>query len=628
MPPRLTPIAPQRLYTQVWVRGGSLCYALDHPMEGAALSEMFRGEAPLGYAPPEDATVRVGTMLAKKCRILDGSDVLVKPGAIAYRMAAAVVLRVPSPMAANRRYTVALADGTVCSIRERDMKDKTFLTDTRPAAGLFVEHEAGLAGGPAAVATNAAASPSEDAVECPVCLEAYNDHGRRRVTCFACKKSVCRACAGQSIVTNTDQAPQCIHCKCELTRAFIYENLGRTFVEGRLRRHRKHLLLQSEEARVPETMALVPSYREMLRTKSEWKRRPTVATRRAMQQANTEYWRQRHDQFGGEGNRSARERVQFTRRCPKEGCRGFLDRSWHCPVCDELTCRHCHEFVGDARAMREHTCDPQTRLSAEAIEKETRNCPSCAVAIYKISGCDQMWCTQCHIAFSWRTGRRVHGRVHNPHFFEWQRNQAPEEQAIPRQVDVGGVPPTYVITTCLRSAIFNMNQARSSTSTRSKNVAALYINHFRTTFESFIHLTYHDIENLRISIAQASNHTDARLKYLVGETTRKQFTTLLLRRNNRLSVRREELHVLELVSTVVTGMLQSVAQSPRNTIHELVCCTQKIQQILRFANERFDEISRLYGGCEIYMFPETRREFSLKWGEELSLRVRRRPRGG
>ena len=55
------------------------------------------------------------------------------------------------------------------------------------------------------------------------------------------------------------------------------------------------------------------------------------------------------------------------------------------------------------------------------IKKETKPCPSCATPIFKIQGCDQMWCTQCHIAFSWRTGMRVNGVIHNPHFYQWQR---------------------------------------------------------------------------------------------------------------------------------------------------------------------------------------------------------------
>ena len=61
---------------------------------------------------------------------------------------------------------------------------------------------------------------------------------------------------------------------------------------------------------------------------------------------------------------------------------------------------------------------------AELIKKSTKNCPKCAVPIYKISGCDQMYCTECHIAFSWRTGEIDNGTIHNPHYFQYQREIA------------------------------------------------------------------------------------------------------------------------------------------------------------------------------------------------------------
>ena len=47
------------------------------------------------------------------------------------------------------------------------------------------------------------------------------------------------------------------------------------------------------------------------------------------------------------------------------------------------------------------------------IKKETVKCPNCATPIYKISGCDQMWCTSCNIAFNWRTGRKIKGIIHH-----------------------------------------------------------------------------------------------------------------------------------------------------------------------------------------------------------------------
>jgi hypothetical protein len=32
-----------------------------------------------------------------------------------------------------------------------------------------------------------------------------------------------------------------------------------------------------------------------------------------------------------------------------------------------------------------------------------------------------MWCTQCHVAFDWRTGYIETGRIHNPHYFEFKK---------------------------------------------------------------------------------------------------------------------------------------------------------------------------------------------------------------
>jgi hypothetical protein len=30
-----------------------------------------------------------------------------------------------------------------------------------------------------------------------------------------------------------------------------------------------------------------------------------------------------------------------------------------------------------------------------------------------------MWCTKCHIAFDWKTGERVRGVIHNPHYHDY-----------------------------------------------------------------------------------------------------------------------------------------------------------------------------------------------------------------
>ena len=118
-------------------------------------------------------------------------------------------------------------------------------------------------------------------------------------------------------------------------------------------------------------------------------------------------------------NNNNNERQSIGRPCPKENCRGFLSSQWKCSVCDMWTCPECHQLKGFTRDAH-HTCNPDDVATAKLLNSDTKPCPSCRTPIHKLVGCDQMWCTQCHTGFSWRSGA-IQTRVHNPHFFEWQR---------------------------------------------------------------------------------------------------------------------------------------------------------------------------------------------------------------
>ena len=101
--------------------------------------------------------------------------------------------------------------------------------------------------------------------------------------------------------------------------------------------------------------------------------------------------------------------------CGVFGCRGVQDAFGKCTICLMSTCEFCHERKDDV-----HVCDPGVLQSVSTITATCKPCPVCKVYISKVDGCDQMWCTKCKYAYSWKTGQLIKetSTFHNPHYFE------------------------------------------------------------------------------------------------------------------------------------------------------------------------------------------------------------------
>lgn len=137
-----------------------------------------------------------------------------------------------------------------------------------------------------------------------------------------------------------------------------------------------------------------------------------------------------------------REKRTFVRPCPANDCRGFLSTAWKCGICENFTCPHCHEVKGKSRDAP-HVCLQENVETAKLLAKDTKPCPNCGIRIFKISGCSQMWCTECHTAFCWSTGEIERGNIHNPHYYEFmRRNQGRDgrQQREIRDIPCGGLP--------------------------------------------------------------------------------------------------------------------------------------------------------------------------------------------
>ncbi len=139
-------------------------------------------------------------------------------------------------------------------------------------------------------------------------------------------------------------------------------------------------------------------------------------------------------------NKKKTVRFKWSQPCPGESksceggehqsrsCNGFLNDKYECPICENKYCKDCLVIFPKVKPLDEegkvieHVCNEELKETVKMIRKESKPCPSCGEFISKISGCDQMFCTSCGTAFSWKTGQKELGVIHNPHAHQFFQN--------------------------------------------------------------------------------------------------------------------------------------------------------------------------------------------------------------
>lgn len=237
-----------------------------------------------------------------------------------------------------------------------------------------------------------------------------------------CGFVACTACV-QRWLLDSSQEQHCMQCKLVWTRKFMFENLNRKFVKSTYKKHREEQLLEKEISLLPATQLVVERQLRVEILEGE------LNTYMAECRARVNDLQRKITALKTGVVVDANAPVKFVRQCPGVECRGFLSASLKCELCGARACGECRE----KKASDDHVCNPDVLLNVQSMAKDTKSCPKCSASIFKTDGCDQMYCTACHTAFSWRTLRIETGLIHNPHYFAHLRAAAGGQ--VPRNPD-------------------------------------------------------------------------------------------------------------------------------------------------------------------------------------------------
>jgi hypothetical protein len=378
--------------------------------------------------------------------------------------------------------------------------------------------------------------------ECSVCCF----YKTRIIKCVYCSYVSCHDCNEKYILDSINK-PHCMACKKEFSSAFLYGNFSKVFITKRYKAHREKLLYEKEKYLLPATQPEVEKIFKKEKMYDEISNIRKLINELKIQEDNLRY-SITHLDAGGSIDEKDEKREVYICPCPKNDCRGFLSSRYKCGICDTQACSDCREIKND-----NHVCDPNIVESVNEIKKTTRNCPNCKTVIFKIAGCDQMFCTQCHIAFCWKSGKIERGMIHNPHYFEYLRTNG-EIPRNPNEERCGGLPNIMFINDHSFNFVLDPQVLR-----------------FGVLYKVFSHLLsaiYRQVRHIRAAEMHGlpttmDNHSnmDLRIDFLLKNLSEDEFKIKLQRREKDRNKKLEYREVLDMYVNVMQDLFYELERT-------------------------------------------------------------------
>jgi hypothetical protein len=368
-------------------------------------------------------------------------------------------------------------------------------------------------------------------------------------------------------------------CGREWTRKYISSVFPSSFINGKLKKHKEQVLFDSERSLLPATQPIVE--RRIKIEDSQHKRGEILEK---IQILRTQQYQLQNEIWRLQNNRDPIERAEFVKPCPDSECRGFLSTQWKCGLCQKWSCPQCHEIKGMERDIA-HTCNPETVATVALLSADTKPCPSCHTQIFRVSGCDDMFCTNCHTGFNWRTGRQQN-TIHNPHYFEWLRRNGDQ---IPRTP--GDIPCRNELTNIVYTTIRRILTEKHSANPSSRSCADF----MERLIRNMLHMRYAIIPVYR-EAGRFQRNEEMRILYMRNQITEEKFKMFLQRDQKKLDKMREIHNVLDLLSTTITDIvyrfLDHLNSAHMGEFNQDIL--REINPIVDYANECLRDISETY----------------------------------
>ncbi len=459
---------------------------------------------------------------------------------------------------------------------------------------------------------------------CNICVEKYTKSTRAKITCAKCQDSCCKVCFKRHVSElGSPHVFRCMFCGEEFNRTSLHAALGNAYMNSTFRDIRKEILFEREQGFFAATQDIVEArikaralrdkisslgdkykrakdakIREMMQFRGSAEMMPVMGALdrylileneiESMHEIEAEEVDSLMARIDKLVNDTKPKRNTYMMVCSSHECNGMLSRenctqkgNYICILCKRITCQACKMEISEEA----HVCDPNILATLQFVEKDAKPCPSCHILIHKISGCNQMFCTQCHASFDWRTMRLNNGAIHNPHHARWlmETRDRPRETG---DIQCGRELNVQVIARSIYDRINGSGDASPE-----RDIIRDFI------VEAIRMCVHHqEITIPRYSRDRYGHETnqELRIHLLMGDISTDEFKKEIQRRDKCNSKRAEMLHIITAYRDALTDIIWTYYEKSC-TLDDWKALNREIDALVEYINACLLDLARVYG---------------------------------
>jgi len=448
-------------------------------------------------------------------------------------------------------------------------------------------------------------------MSCPICCETWSKKVKE-CKCHYCDFVACVPCMEQYLVTSYSD-PKCMNtdCKHGWTVDYLYSVMPKTFMTGPYKKHREVILYDREVAMLQATQPHVENILNKERLTEEIEalklERNKISTAIMLKTEELDATR-----YFGMASRTVVSKSEYVGRCSQADCLGFISSaSFSCGLCNTGYCKKCfvpvpkgeeeeHEEREEGQEEEErHKCKEEDIQTYKLIKSDTKPCPTCATLIFRISGCSQMFCTECKSVWDWNTGRveQNENAMHNPHYYDWLvANGGRQAVAAAAPQAAGQCGANRITFNIVNEFIKDMSKVEK------EFVYSVYrtVNHYKNMHQEVDPPTLFD-KNL-----------DLRIRYLRNDLTVDKLKSMVQIREKAVNKKREVRQILLAFSEATIDILVVMTTLPhKNKPIKLREFKIKFDNIMGYTKTALANVKKMYNCTvddvfmQVYGHPET-----------------------